>query len=227
MQTTKRILSSITVASIYMCAIFTTAIFATALLAPFSPVCAQTSDLFISEYVEGSSNNKALEIFNGTADDIELSDYHILRFSNGSTSSTTISLNAHTMEPGSVYVIVNEFADADLLAMAQQTSSELNFNGNDSLVLKRGSLVVDSFGRVGEDPGTAWTCPGGTTLNQTLRRLPAICNGDTVIDDEFNPCLEYEFYSVDTFDGLGDHFSDCASVSTGHDTWNEVKALYR
>ncbi len=65
------------------------------------------------------------------------------------------------------------------------------------------------------------------SLNQTLRRLPSVCNGDTVIDDEFNPCLEYEFYSVDTFDGLGDHFSDCASVSTGHDTWNEVKALYR
>ncbi|MFO1515441.1 MAG: lamin tail domain-containing protein [Lysobacterales bacterium] len=34
---------------------------------------AAPADLFFSEYVEGSSNNKALEIYNGTAAPIDLS----------------------------------------------------------------------------------------------------------------------------------------------------------
>ena len=33
---------------------------------------AAPSDLFFSEYIEGSSNNKALEIFNGTGASIDL-----------------------------------------------------------------------------------------------------------------------------------------------------------
>ncbi len=213
--------------SIAVVAKITTAIVAIAMLLPLSAAWAQTSDLFISEYVEGSLNNKALEIFNGTADEIELSDYQILRYTNGATSPTIIPLDAHIMVPGSVYVIANAFADVQLLALAQQTSADLNFNGNDALVLSRGSLIVDSFGRVGEDPGVAWTCPGGTTINQTLRRMSSVCNGDTVVDDLFNPCLEYEFYSLDTFSGLGEHYSDCISVGTGHVVWNAIKAQYR
>ncbi|SVD21486.1 uncharacterized protein METZ01_LOCUS374340, partial [marine metagenome] len=36
---------------------------------------ASTDGLFFSEYIEGSSNNKALEIYNGTDVVVELSDY--------------------------------------------------------------------------------------------------------------------------------------------------------
>ena len=46
------------------------------------------SDLFISEYVEGWSNNKAIELYNPTDADIDLSQYIIVRYSNGSTSAT-------------------------------------------------------------------------------------------------------------------------------------------
>ena len=200
---------------------------ATTMLATISPVSAQTTDLLISEYIEGSSNNKALEIFNGTADEIELSEYQLLRYSNGSDTATTISFDSYLMVPGSIYVIANEFADTELLDLAQQTSSELNFNGNDSLVLVRGNTVVDSFGQVGFDPGISWTCPGGTTINQTLRRMPGVCNGDDDTDLEFDPCLQYEFFSVDSFDGLGEHNSDCISVGTNRVVWNLVKSQYR
>ena len=192
---------------------------ATTMLAMPSSSTAQTTDLMISEYVEGSSNNKALELFNGTADSIELSDYQLLRYSNGSATGTIITLDAHVMVPGSLYVIANEFAGEELLALAQQTSSELNFNGNDSLVLVRDSIIVD--------PGIAWTCPGGTTINQTLRRVPSVCNGATDTGAEFNPCSEYEFFSVDSFDGLGEHNSDCISVGTDRVVWNMVKLQYR
>jgi len=38
---------------------------------------AQTTDLMFSEYIEGSGNNIALEIYNGTEDAINLGDYTI------------------------------------------------------------------------------------------------------------------------------------------------------
>ena len=49
----------------------------------FSQEC---SDLIISEYLEGSSQNKALEIYNTTEQTISLDGYEIWRFSNGSAS---------------------------------------------------------------------------------------------------------------------------------------------
>jgi len=48
---------------------------------------AQCTELFFSEYVEGSNNNKALEIYNPTADTVDLAIYRIVRWSNGSTTS--------------------------------------------------------------------------------------------------------------------------------------------
>jgi predicted extracellular nuclease len=53
------------------------------------------SDLFISEYVEGSSNNKALEFYNGTNAAIDLStgNYVVQMYFNGAlTVGTTIHL---------------------------------------------------------------------------------------------------------------------------------------
>src|SRR5699024_7047417 len=45
-------------------------------------------DLFISEYIEGSSYNKPIEIYNGTGSSVKLSDYQLELYSNGSDKST-------------------------------------------------------------------------------------------------------------------------------------------
>lgn len=193
-----------------------------------SPALAQTSSLLITEYLEGSGNNKALEIFNGTEDVINLGSYSIERYSNGSTTSVSIPLDAVDLDPGEAWVIANPQSDPALLALANQTDSELNFNGNDALVLLfAGSQVVDRFGRVGEDPGDYWSCPEGNTQNHTLRRLSSVCSGDTVIDDEFDPCLEYSFFPIDVITGLGFHFADCGAVGADHTTWGTLKANFR
>ena len=51
-----------------------------------SGASAAPSDLFISEYVEGSSNNKAIEIFNGTGAPVDLAagGYQVQLYFNGS-----------------------------------------------------------------------------------------------------------------------------------------------
>ena len=189
----------------------------------------QTADLIISEYVEGAANNKALEIYNGTEDVINLAGYTIERYSNGATTSTSIALDPVDIGPGDTFVIANSSAVATLLAYADQTNANINFNGNDAVVLMfGGATVIDSFGQVGFDPGTAWTCSEGDTANHTLRRLSSVCSGDQTIDDAFDPCDEWSFAPTDTYSGLGTHIADCGAVSVDTDrTWGQLKASFR
>src|SRR6187551_61802 len=73
---------------------------------------AASNDLFFSEYVEGSSNNKALEIYNGTGGPIDLAagSYNVQMFFNGSTSAaTTVDLTG-TVADGDVFVLAQSLA---------------------------------------------------------------------------------------------------------------------
>lgn len=188
----------------------------------------QTADLIISEYVEGSGNNKAIEIYNGTEDSVNLGGYTLDRYSNGAVVPYSIALPAIELAAGSAHVVVCSLADAALLTYADQTDANLNFNGNDALVLAfGGSTIVDSFGRVGEDPGASWTCAGGSTVNHTMRRLSSICLGDTVANDAFNPCVGWVFFAADVFSGLGHHVTDCGTVIDEPSSWGDLKASYR
>src|SRR6186997_3256850 len=79
---------------------------------------AQTQDLYFSEYIEGSSNNKALEIFNPTNGTISLSGYQVQMFFNGATTaSLTIGLTSTaSIAAGEVYVLAQASASATILA---------------------------------------------------------------------------------------------------------------
>ena len=71
------------------------------------------TELFFSEYIEGSSNNKALEIYNGTGAAIDLAagGYNVQMFFNGNPVSTlTINLTG-TVADGDVYVLAQSAAE--------------------------------------------------------------------------------------------------------------------
>ncbi|MBU8869284.1 MAG: lamin tail domain-containing protein [Gemmatimonadales bacterium] len=191
------------------------------------PACAQVTDLFISEYIEGSVYNKALEIYNGTDDSINLGNYSLELYANGSTVPTTITLGNADLNPLDVFVIANPSASVAILGHTDLTSSALNFNGNDALVLRRDSYVIDRLGQVGLDPGASWNCASGSTLNSTLRRQAGVCSGDPNLFDQFNPCTEYDFYPSDTFDDLGRHSNDCWSVGSRETSWGSLKANFK
>ena len=190
------------------------ALMALALSAPFAAQ-AQTSDLLISEYVEGSSFNKAIEIYNGTAGDIDLGagQYRLELYTNGASSPGNNVLLSGTLAAGDVLVLCHASADAAILAQCDvQSNGTINFNGDDALVLRKGSAsagngsVVDSLGDVGFDPGTEW---GGATADNTIRRKNTVCVGDATIDDEFVPANEWDIFPNNTFGGLGSHAADC------------------
>ena len=190
---------------------------------------AVSTDLFISEYVEGTSNNKAIEIFNGTGAPVILGggagggDYAVLTYSNGSAGppSSAITLSG-TIAPGDVFVLAHSSAAAAILAVADQTTGVGWFNGNDAVVLTKaaGTTRVDVIGQVGFDPGAAgWGTDPTNTTDNTIRRKPTIEAGDPDGTDAFDPAVQWDGFAVNTFDGLGSH-----SVTTGGDAAPSVSS---
>ncbi|MGB3686041.1 MAG: lamin tail domain-containing protein, partial [Ornithinimicrobium sp.] len=163
------------------------------------------TDLIISEYVEGSGVNKAIELYNGTDSDIELGDYSVEVYSNGGTSTSADIPLIGTVAAGETFVL----ATNALVAFADQTTGSGLWNGDDAIVLQGPDGVVDSFGQVGFDPGSQWSQGAVGTLNHTLRRSADVCAGDTDPSDDFNPSLEWTQFDQDTFDGLGSHSTVC------------------
>ncbi|MDN4492165.1 chitobiase/beta-hexosaminidase C-terminal domain-containing protein [Ureibacillus aquaedulcis] len=167
-----------------------------------------TTDLIISEYVEGSSYNKALEIYNGTGAAVDLSQYTVELYSNGAASPSQSVTLSGTLEDGSTYVLYHGSASEELKAKGNlEGTAVVNFNGDDAIVLKKSDTVIDSFGQVGVDPGSSWGT-NVTTADMTLVRNNSILSGDTNPTDEFDPSTEWTGYDRDTFSYLGAHGED-------------------
>jgi hypothetical protein len=181
-------------------------------LSGFAPAAsAQATSLFFSEYVEGTSNNKALEIYNGTGAPVNLDaeGYSVRIYFNGNPSAgTTIALTG-TIADGGVYVVADNDADPAILAKANQTSASSFFNGNDAVALEKGTALVDVIGQIGFNPGVAWGSGDVSTMDHTLRRRPEVCAGDSNGSDSFGPSVEWGGFATDTFDGLGAHQATC------------------
>ncbi|WP_323933716.1 ExeM/NucH family extracellular endonuclease [Aeromonas caviae] len=164
------------------------------------------AQLLITEYLEGSGNNKAVELSNLGSDLVDLSQYRLALYANGKpiSESPTNSLALQgTLAPGATLVLANPSANAEILAKANQTSGNLVFNGDDALVLYRGSEIVDSVGQVGVDPGTAWVSGNVSTLDMTLRRKATVTMGRTDATSPFDPAQEYVAAPKDDASGLG------------------------
>src|SRR2546427_7061179 len=109
-------------------------------LVPVSRGVAGTGDeVFISEYVEGSGTNQAIEIFNPTDTPMSLSasGYRLEFYGNGSTAVTGGVLLIGLIQPGGTWVVVPSDASDALKAKANQTfaPSALWFDGNDAVAL--------------------------------------------------------------------------------------------
>ena len=166
---------------------------------------APPTELFFSEYIEGSSNNKALEIYKGTGAPIDLAaaGYPVQMHFNGSPSAgLTINLTG-TVANGDVFVIAQSTANATILAQADQRNGAGWFNGDDAVVLRKGGTIIDSIGQVGVDTATEWGSGLTSTADNTLRRKSSVTAGDTNANDTFDPPVEWDGFATDTFDGLG------------------------
>ena len=170
---------------------------------------ANATDLFISEYVEGSSSNKYIEIFNGTGASVNLSDYRLRLFANGSASPSNDVLLSGTLANNAVIVYENSLA----AIYSGTPNAAVNFNGDDAVALWKisTSSYVDIFGRIGNDPGTQWTLGGNNTADQTLVRNADVSGGVTVNPSGTGPgafltlSTEWTEFAQDYSADLGNH----------------------
>ena len=163
-----------------------------------------TPSLIFSEYLEGSSYNKALEIANRGAVGAQLSGCQLRLYINGAaTPSRTLQLTGE-LSPKATLVVCHPNASADILSRCQLTDAGLcSFNGDDALDIICGGQVLDVLGRIGEDPGTAWGSGDACTLDRTLRRKCSVQAGRADGSQPFDPSLEWESYPKDTASDLG------------------------
>jgi hypothetical protein len=153
--------------------------------------------LLFSEYIEGSSNNKALELWNCGSSPINLADYKICVVQQG-PSSTKLACDSPfytlsgTLAAGAVWVVANSGSVAGMTAVANSTSNTANvvsFNGNDPRVLVRSTFagtvpaagdIIDQIGYVG------WPHANNTLADRTFRRKNCVPNNSVtswVADD--------------------------------------------
>ena len=167
------------------------------------------TDLFFSEYIEGSSSNKSVEIYNGTGAIVDLTAYTVELYSNGAVVATSTLALTGSLAIGDVYVISNSAAIAAILNVSDITlayPSVPNWNGDDAVVLKHNGVIIDSIGQVGFDPGTQWgTAAVNSTVDMTLVRKSTISVGDANAFDVYLPSTEWDAYAKDTTTYLGSH----------------------
>lgn len=175
------------------------------------------AQLIISEYFEGTSNNKCIEIFNNSGSAINLgTGYNLKVFSNGSASGTTINLTG-TIPSCGTYVVCNSSAAAAFLAISNQTSGSLSHNGDDAIGLYNGSTLLDLFGDIGCDPGAEWNSLSPGTEDGAFIRNAGYCDGVTV--DPSGACNTSSFTSftaanwssvpITATGNLGSHTNSC------------------
>ncbi|WP_246316552.1 endonuclease [Planococcus glaciei] len=156
------------------------------------------SDLFISEYIEGSSMNKAIELYNGTGAAVNLSSYSLSLYSNGSTSPQSKVNLAGTVANGETFVVYHGSAGTAIKAQGDlRSDSVINFNGDDALVLEKSGAAIDSVGQTGKLVNNL--------ADLTLVRNAAVASGDRIINDAFTPSTQWTTYPTDTFSKLGAH----------------------
>lgn len=176
-----------------------------------------TPELFISEYIEGTSSNKAIELYNPTAGTLDLSVYTLEVYANGSATpiaAATTTLSG-MLPPGKTIVLHNPSAVAALVSAisanaaivvkeAAYPAQVTQYNGNDAVVLKKAGVVIDQVGVVGNDPGSAgW---GGLTTDHDLRRKAGIGRGTPNLTAPWDPSVEWDSATetaAGPYDGLG------------------------
>lgn len=175
------------------------------------------SQLIISQYYEGASNDKCIEIFNTTGSPINLAGYSLQFFFNGSSSaSTTINLSG-TIGACGTWVVCDNDANPTLLSVADQTSTSSFYNGDDAVGLYNGGTLLDLFGNIGCDPGSEWTNISPGTADGNFERASGYCTG--VASDPGGSCNSTAFPSFTAANwssiplagtaGLGSHTSTC------------------
>ncbi len=181
----------------------------------------QTVNLFFSEYAEGSSNNKYVEIYNPSSTTVNLNNYQLKGTNNGTAwgdnGERELALGGN-LAANSVYIICTDAADPAIIAKADLAlpyESPVHYNGNDAIAIfgvdgsGNFTVIMDVIGVQSSDPGPAgWNVAGvtGATKDHTLVRKSSISKGNTNWENSAGTSAsdsEWEVKDVDDWTSLG------------------------
>lgn len=167
-------------------------------------------EFFISEYIDGPNKNKVIEIFNPSDSVKSLVGYSLKIFNNGAPTPLEVQLSGN-VNPKETYVVAHPQADAQILSKANQTDVKMNFDGNDAVVLNKGtSTYIDKIGEIGVNPGVGgWTVPpSSSTKSHDLRRKIPIDEGEI---DWNNGKNQWNSFPPDSSQNVKQHQNVCSA----------------
>ncbi|TNF07154.1 MAG: hypothetical protein EP317_05325 [Bacillota bacterium] len=155
-----------------------------------TPIIVINRNLMFSTYIEGTLYNKALELYNLSNEPIDLSEFTIAQYLDGSTSiGVEIALEG-ILQAHDTYVIAHINASQEIKDKADILTDQLYFNGNDSIeLIYQTNHVIDQI---------AWVIQ--YLDNRTLSRKTSI----TAPSSTFN-YNDWDIYSNDNYSPLGSH----------------------
>ncbi len=170
------------------------------------------ADIYISQYYEGASNNKWIEIYNSGESAVDLGAggfrYGIwnnspanIGWKTSTTANGSFSISA-TISAGGVLTLANSSSALPFAASrANIANGTVNFNGDDSVVIYTGTPyafanVVDAFGM------TATSTTGSPGTDQSWSRKTSVTTG-----------VNTDFSSA-SWDGFSNAAVDGAAVTT-------------
>ena len=168
------------------------------------------TSVFFSEYIEGDEDNKALEIYNGSEDAVDLTEFSISKKSNSPTGPSTYSLEG-ILPAGEVYVLGNERAGSEILNQVDARDNFFDFNGGDWVALLHNEVIVDLIGDNGFSFASSWQVGStlGGTADHTLVRRQIVTQGNATPLGSFGTTvgnnLEWDIYDQNEFRYLGSH----------------------
>ena len=159
----------------------------------------RTADLMFSAYVEGSSYNKAISIYNGTGKAVDLKYYSLRKQSNGVGHLKLDYPLSGILADGECYVIVNKQANETLINMADLIATSaynedniLNFNGNDAIALYHNGILIDVIGELDN--------PSDWGKDVSIKRKANVLGPNSYFNFE-----EWDIYEKDNFSCLERH----------------------
>ena len=158
-------------------------------------------DLIISGYLEGSGLDKAIEIYNPTANSISLNNYKIRVYQNAGTSIDQEFSFASGASIGAnqTYVVAHGSADASL---SSDEDFGWGFNGDDAVALYNGTSNIDLIGVIGGY--TTWTAGSGSTSNHLLKRKSTVLTAASTFIGS-----QWDDYDDASYSLLGSHTCGC------------------
>ncbi len=141
--------------------------------------------VFITEYLEGSESvqnlNKAIEIYNGTGGDIDLSNLEVRLYVDGAKFPTITQNGNSYLFAGGTHVLINPDI-SDSIGNSRYVNSNITFfDGNDAIQVLYDGKTCDIFGEIGAVPtGPGWNVAGvpNATKNKTLIRKFSTTQGN-------------------------------------------------